>query len=72
MEGIGVLIKENLVNIRLVAMFFAGLTRQIWEKYKDIILEERKRRNYPRYASEWEYTYTELMKYMKEHPELAT
>lgn len=72
MEGVGVLIKEKLVSIRLVAMFFAGITRQIWEKYKDIILEERKHMNYPRYASEWEYTYNELMKYMKEHPELAT
>jgi len=25
----------------------------------------------PQWASEWEHLYNELMKYMKEHPELA-
>jgi hypothetical protein len=72
MEGLGVFIKENLVDIKLIALFFAGVTRMMWEQYRDIITEERKRLNYRRYASEWEYTYNELLKYMEEHPELKT
>jgi len=72
MEGLGVFIKENLVDIKLIALFFAGITRIMWEKYRDIIAEERKRLNYRRYASEWEYTYNELLKYMEQHPELKT
>jgi hypothetical protein len=71
-EGIGLLIREDLVNIRLVAIFMAGSTRMLWETFRDIVYKERGRREYRRFASEWEYTYNELMKYMKEHPELQT
>ncbi len=72
MEGLGVFVKEDLVDIKLMALLMAGSMRMSWEKHRDIIYEERKRMNYPRYASEWEYFYNELMKYMEEHPELAT
>ena len=72
MEGLGVLIKENLVDIKLLALLMAGSIRMTWEKHRDIIYEERKRLNYRRYASEWEYVYNALMKYLQEHPELAT
>ena len=72
MEGLGVFVKEDLVDIKLMALLMAGGMRMSWEKHRDIIYEERKRLNYPRYASEWEYFYNELMKYMEEHPELAT
>jgi hypothetical protein len=71
-EGIGVFLKEGLVNIRLIALFMAGVTRLFWERYRDVIYRERDRMGYRRFASEWEYTYNELMRYMKEHPEVAT
>jgi hypothetical protein len=71
-EGLGVLVKENFVDIRLVALLMTIMTRTWWEKYKPIIEEGRRQTGYPRWLSESEYLYNELMKYIKEHPELAT
>ncbi len=71
-EGIGVLVKEDLVDIRLVAELIAGITRKFWEMHAPIIVEVRKYTEQPRFLSETEYLYNRLMKYMDEHPELKT
>ena len=71
-EGLGVLVKEGLAPIRYVALLMAGITRRLWEKLGLVITEIREYNNQPRIASEWEYLYNELMKYIEEHPELAT
>ena len=71
-EGLGVLVKEGLVPIRYVALLMADITRRLWEKLALVIDEIREYNNQPRIASEWEYLYDELMKYMEDHPELAT
>jgi hypothetical protein len=71
-EGIGVLVKEGLVDIRLVAELIAGITRKFWEMHAPIISEIREYTDQPRMLSETEYLYNRLMKYMVEHPELKT
>jgi len=71
-EGIGVLVKEGLIPIRLVALFITSVTRVFWEKFGPITQEHRKRDNVPRIGSETEYLYRTLMKYVEEHPELKT
>jgi hypothetical protein len=71
-EGLGVLVKENYVDIRLVALLMTIMTRTWWEKYKPIIEEGRRQSGYPRWLSESEYLYNELMKYIDKHPELKT
>jgi hypothetical protein len=71
-EGLGVLVKENYVDIRLVALLMTIMTRTWLEKYKPIIDEGRRQSGYPRWLSESEYLYNELMKYIDEHPELKT
>jgi hypothetical protein len=71
-EGLGVLVKERLIDIRLVALLMTIMTRTWWEKYKPIIEDARKQLDYPRYLSESEYLYNELMKYLEKHPELKT
>jgi hypothetical protein len=71
-EGLGVLVKENYIPIRLIALLMTGMTVRYWEKYIPIIDEARERMNYPRMLSEAEYLYYELMKYIEEHPELKT
>ena len=71
-EGVGVLVKENLLDIRMVALMMTGQTKQIWEKLEPVVEELREDYNYPRYVSEFEYLYDELMKYIDEHPELKT
>ena len=71
-EGLGVFVKEGLVDIRMIALTMTWMTRTLWEKIAPMIYESRKRMNYPRMLSEFEYLYDELMKYIEEHPELKT
>jgi hypothetical protein len=71
-EGVGVLVKENLLDIRLFALLMTGQTKDFWEKLEPMVEEGREYFNYPRFVSETEYLYNELMKYIEEHPELKT
>jgi hypothetical protein len=71
-EGIGVLVRENLVDIKLIALYCAGTTRKLWEKFRPEIEAYRKEIDYSRYMSEMEYVYGRLMDYMASHPELLT
>jgi hypothetical protein len=71
-EGIGVLVKEGYLNIRLIALMVAGVTVRFWEKVEPVVLEGRVKENAPRWLSETEYLYNELMKYIEDHPELRT
>ena len=70
-EGVGVLVKEGLLNIRMVAMLMCGLTSAYWEKHIPIIEEARKHFGL-RFFSETEYLYNELKKYVESHPELES
>ena len=71
-EGVGVLIKEKLFDIRMVALLMTGMTRIFWEKYAPYIDKWREDTEFPRLWSETEYLYDELMKYVEERPELKT
>jgi hypothetical protein len=71
-EGIGVLVKEKFLDIRLVALMLCGNTRFFWEKLKPFVDEARVNMGYERWMSETEYLYNELLKYLDEHPELST
>ena len=71
-EGVGVLVREGLIDIRYVALLICGMTKNTWEKFKDIAPKIREQPGMKRWASEWEYLYNELMKYLEEHPELKT
>jgi hypothetical protein len=71
-EGVGVLVREGLLDIRWVALLMAGRTRKLWEKYAPYVDEIRRIAEQPRWASEWEYLYDELIRYMDERPELKT
>ncbi len=68
-EGIGVLVKENLLDIRVVALFMTGLVTGFWDKFIPIIDEAREIVG-PRLFIETEYLYDQLMKYIQEHPEI--
>jgi hypothetical protein len=71
-ESVGVMVREGYIPIRLVALMWAGTTRRYWEKLEPFFSELREVRGFPRAWSETEYLYHELMKYIEEHPELAT
>ena len=71
-EGVGVLVKLNLVDIRLIAYLMSGTTRAFWEKVESIVEEAREHWYGPGFCVELEYLYHELVKYMEEHPEFET
>jgi len=72
-EGLGVIVKEGYLSIRLVALMWAGMTRTFWENIlEDTVDDLRVHFGLPRFLSETEYVCRELMKYIEEHPELKT
>jgi hypothetical protein len=71
-EGVGVLVKEGYVDIKLVALLMTGMIRGWWERIYKSWIEEGREKTTKRWMSEAEYLYDELMKYLEEHPELKT
>jgi hypothetical protein len=72
-EGLGVLVKANYLDIRLVALMWTGVTRMYWENLLEpVIYELRELTSLPRLWSEAEYVCREVMRYIEEHPELKT
>ena len=71
-EGVGVLLKRNLIDIAMVDDLLATSIRVGWEKIGPIETESRKHFNQPRIFDDFEYLYNELMRYHEEHPELKT
>jgi hypothetical protein len=61
-EGLGVLVKEGYLPIRLVALLLTGMTRSFWEKLMPIKDEIRVEAGYVRWMSETEYLYDELLR----------
>lgn len=72
-EGLGVLVKEGYLSLRLIVLMWAGSTRKFYENIVLPIIEEGKVYwDYPRLWSETVYVCKEVLKYMEEHPELRT
>ena len=71
-EGIGVMVREGYIPVRLVALQWGGTTRRFWEKMEPFMSDVREVQEFPRAWAETEYLYNELMKYIEEHPELKT
>jgi hypothetical protein len=71
-EGLGVLVRSDLVPIGLVVSFIGEVILNYWEKYGPYILEVRVRRNSSRIHREMEYLYNTTKAYLEEHPELNT
>jgi hypothetical protein len=69
-EGIGVMVREGYIPVRLVALQWGGVTRRFWEKMEPFMSDVRELQEFPRAWAETEYLYNELMKYIEEHPEL--
>ncbi len=69
-EGLGTLVKENLLDIRVVALLVTGLVIQFWDKFIPVIDEVREALEWPRFYIEAEYLYDQLKTYIKEHPEI--
>ena len=71
-EGLGVLVRENLLDIRVVSLLLTGLVIQFWDKFTPVIDDVREALEWPRFYIEAEYLYEQLKSYIKEHPEIQT
>jgi hypothetical protein len=70
MEGLGVLVREGYIGIRLIALYISTDIMLCWEIIKPMAHEYRKRNDYPRYLIEFEYLYNTLIEYAEQHPEM--
>ena len=72
-EGIGVYVKNGLINAEIIDDFMSGDIISIWEKYEPFTLEFRKRKKSPYAYEHFEYLYNKIKPIRdKQHPELAT
>lgn len=69
-ESLGVVLRDNIGGVRLLALHGSSGVLGDWERHREVIYEERKRRGNRRYFDMWEYTYDSLVRYLEEHPEL--
>jgi len=73
-EGVGVLVKRNLVDISLVDDLMSGMLLSFWEKFGEPVIKIRQvRDNYPQYYEHVEYLYSVIKPIVEsQHPELKT
>jgi hypothetical protein len=70
LEGIGVLVKENLIDVRLPSLLISSSIISYWNKFGPMIKEARNQYNSPRMMIEVEGLYDRVCKYAVDHPEL--
>jgi hypothetical protein len=70
-EGIGVLVRENYLDIKVIAGLMSGNIKRGWEKKAPYVLEMREVHSVPQLFIEWENLYNTLMEYGEQHPELG-
>jgi hypothetical protein len=70
LDGIGVLVEEGLIEIRLVAKLMSGDIMWHWQHFGPYIIESRKRRNHPEYMYYSEYLYNEVVKARPDHSQI--
>jgi hypothetical protein len=67
-EGMGVLVKRNLIDVTFVDDLISGPIMAVWEKFEPIILEDRRRKNMPTIWEWFGYLYERVKEVAeKEH-----
>jgi len=67
-DGIGVLLKRDLVDIQMVNDLIGNSVLTVWEKIGSILVHTRERINNPYVYTDFEYLYYEIQKYRKSNP----
>lgn len=72
-EVLGVFVKAGYLDIHVVALMWASLTKTYYENIVEPIIDDlREFYGYPRAGSEGEYVCKTLIAYLEQHPELKT
>jgi hypothetical protein len=61
-DGLGMLLKRNLVDLDIVVDSYGGIAQAFWEKVKPLVEGYRKETNYSRWWEYLEYFYNEIKK----------
>jgi len=61
-EGMGVMVKRNLIDVTVVDDLMSGPIMSVWQKFEPIILEDRRRRDMPTIWEWFGYLYEEVRK----------
>ena len=72
-ECVGVMVKNNLIDMSLIYSLLNNGTKMVWDRYEPLIRGDRER--FQQYGTVWvnvEYLYNEVLRYEKQHPELKT
>ncbi len=69
-EGMGLLVRDDFVDIDMVARLMSGSILSFWTKYKDGIMACRESNGWPRFMIEFEYLAIRVIEHGKENPEL--
>ena len=64
-EGIGVLLEQNLIDIKMVDRLFGPTLNSLWERIQPLIYAMRKGMNEPFFFSHFEYLIQRLSVYRK-------
>jgi hypothetical protein len=60
LEGMDVLVRRGLIDPFLVDDLMSGAIIQFWEKFNPIIMEYRRRRDWPQIGEQIEYLYNQI------------
>lgn len=71
-DGVGVLLQEDLIDVRLVNSLFGSSVRPMWEMVRPVVYGIRASGNQPTMFSHFEYLYNRLNAFRKENPDLPT
>jgi hypothetical protein len=70
-EGVGIYLKRGLLDAGMIDDFLSGPIRIFWEKMRPIVVEHRKREEWPSYFEWVEYLYNEIHAItLTQHPEM--
>ena len=61
-DGLGMLLKRDLVDLDIVVDSYGGIAQAFWEKVKPLVEGYRKETNYSRWWEYLEYFYNEIKK----------
>jgi hypothetical protein len=67
-EGVGVLVRRNLIDISLVNDLLGNMIKMTWEKMGPIEKESRIRLKNPDAWNDFEYVYNEILRYTEDSP----
>jgi hypothetical protein len=66
-DGVGYMVRRGMIDVETVLNLGGSTFKAMWEKSKDIVIEQRRRYGLPGLLNNWEYLVNEIKKWENEH-----